>query len=109
MTHTDLRSASRQVLFQAPKGDFTILIDEREVKVLAVHDVSASGIRVQVESSLGLAARVRVRYREGPLDLLLNGITCWETAVLGAPQEQRIVGVDLMTPTLLYSILGGPA
>lgn len=109
MTNSDLRSASRRVLFQAPKGDFSILIDGRELIVLAVHDVSASGIRVQVESSLGVGAHVRVRYRQGPLDLLLNGITCWETAVLGAPDEQRIVGIDLMTPTLLFSIIGVPA
>lgn len=105
MTNADLRSANRRVLFQAPKGDFTVLVDEVEVKVVAVHDVSASGIRVQVESSLGLARHVRVRYRHNSLDMALNGITCWETPVLGAPAEQRIVGIDLMTPTMLFSIL----
>jgi len=109
MTDSDLRNARRRVLFQAPKGNFSIITDSGEVDVVAVHDVSSSGIRVQVELSLGLATPVRVRYRQGALDLLLNGITCWETPVLGASVEARIVGIDLMTPTMLFSILGADA
>ena len=105
MTQTELRNESRRSIAHEPKRDFSIMIDDREIEVLAVHDVSASGIRVQVGSSLGISTAVRVRYRRDVLDLQFNGITCWETPAADGGPDSRVVGIELMAPTTLFSII----
>jgi hypothetical protein len=105
MIRTELRGEARRAFTQPPQGEFSVIADDVVHAVIAVHDVSSSGIRLRVARSLGVSRHVSVRYRHAPLDLELNGITCWESPVEGEDPAMRIVGIDLLNPTLLYSLL----
>lgn len=82
-----------------PLGDFSIVVAERELEVVAVHDVSHSGIRVQIASPLGVATPVRVRYRARHLNLQQDGVTRWEAP---ATDGATVVGIELKLPALPY-------
>ncbi len=105
MIRNELRGEARRTFTQPPQGEFSVIANDVVYAVIAVHDVSSSGIRLRVAQPLGVSTQVSVRYRHAPLDLELNGITCWESPVEGEDAGMRIVGIDLLTPTVLYSLL----
>ena len=105
MNRIELRGEARRTFTEPPKGIFTVITGGIEHPVTAVHDVSSSGIRVQVSQALGVATHVSVHYRHDRLDLNLNGITCWEMPVDGEAGASRMVGIDLLTPTVLFTLL----
>jgi len=105
MIENELRGEARRTFTEPPQGVFSVIAGGIDFEVIAVHDVSSSGIRLQVARPLGVATHVSVRYRHDPLDLNLNGITCWETPANGDTDDTRIVGIDLLTPTVLYTLL----
>ncbi len=105
MIRTELRCEARRTFTEPPNGVFTVIAGGIEHPVIAVHDVSSSGIGLQVSQSLGVATQVSVHYRHDRLDLNLNGITCWEMPVDEEADTARMVGIDLLTPTVLFTLL----
>lgn len=78
-------------------GEFAIVAGEREVDVVGVHDVSHSGIRVQIAVPLGIATPVSVRYRARHLNLQQDGIIRWQAPAEGGA---TIVGIQLRLPAV---------
>lgn len=78
-------------------GDFAIVVGEREVDVVAVHDVSHSGIRVQIALPLGIATPVRVHYRARHLNLQQDGVIRWQAPAEGGA---TVVGIQLQLPAV---------
>lgn len=101
----DLRSEERRSFDEQPAGEFSIRIADRRIAVLALQDVSSTGLRADVASPLGVSTTILLCYRRADIYLELNAITCWESPIAAHPGEARTVGIELLSPTILINLL----
>ena len=101
----ELRNEERRSFDEQPAGQFTVRVADRSVPVLAIQDVSSSGLRADVSSPLGVSTAIRLCYRREDIYVELNAITCWESPIAERPGEARTVGIELLSPTILINLL----
>lgn len=101
----ELRGEERHSFDEQPRGQFTIRVGERSVPVLALQDISSSGLRADVTCPLGVSTAIRLCYRREDTYVELNAITCWESPIADRPGDARTVGIELLSPTILINLL----
>lgn len=100
-----VRGALRRQVNKKPAGNFTVESAGKVAQVLEVVDVSGSGIRLQISSTLQVPGPVILRYQTGEMNFQLHGVLCWESPAEGKADEVRMIGVELMSPGMLANLL----
>jgi hypothetical protein len=109
MQNREQRAEERIALNRPPKGELQLLVGKNAIRVAAVKDISAQGLRVQIGESVAKNQTVCVRFRHESVDLQVNGTVAWTSAGVNEPAGDGgaayIVGINLVSPMLLHAFL----
>jgi hypothetical protein len=110
MTITENRKQDRKTIAQQPKGRLHLRVGEIVFNVRSVVDVSAQGIRLEMDAPVEINLGVRVRYQSDEVLLELNGTTIWcmksdQVSARPSDSETYVIGVKLVNPTLLHAFM----
>jgi hypothetical protein len=111
MTRVEQRKHRRYPLIQQPVGEFRLQTPAATYPIKVINDISSSGIRFYLDTSLTPCLQVAVEYVEPSLKLEVNGIVAWCAARLHARDDaddrgRFIIGVQLLSPMLLMAMSG---
>jgi len=78
--------------------------------IKVINDISSSGIRIYLDTSLTPLLQVAVEYVEPSLRVEVNGIVAW-CAVRARGMDvdspgRYVIGIQLLSPTLLMAMSG---
>lgn len=103
------RKAGRKALNGPLQGGLSLTVGGRELRVESVVDVSPLGVGVIVPEEVAVGLPVEVTYREGLTAISWSGITVWsshrELRREGEVRSAVVVGIQLLSPTLLHTLL----
>lgn len=103
------RSERRKVINGLKNGSLSVLVDGRELPVRAVVDVSPTGVGLLVGEEVRVDAPVEVSFRCAQIEIDMVGTTVWasrrEPEKGGDAQGAFVIGVSLVSPTLLHNFL----
>jgi hypothetical protein len=108
MQKRELRGEERIALNRPPKGELTLIVGKKSIRVAAVRDISAQGLRVQIGTPVGKDENVCVSFRHESVDLQVNGTVVWSSAGVDETPggaTAYIVGINLVSPMLLHAFL----
>ena len=77
MTIVEQRKHSRHPLLHQPVGEFRLLTPTTTYLIKRINDISNSGKRFYLDTSLPPRSRVTVEYIEPSLKLEVNGMVAW--------------------------------
>jgi hypothetical protein len=102
---------SRHPLLRQPVGEFQLHTSTDTYPLKVIKDISSSGIRFYLDSSLTARMQVTVEYVESNRKLEVNGIVAWCAERLRATDDgddrgRFIIGVRLLSPMLLMAMSG---
>jgi hypothetical protein len=111
MTRVEQRHHPRYRLLHQPVGEFRLHTPTADYPIKVINDISSSGIRFYLDTSLTAHLKVAVAYAEPSLKLQVNGVVAWCATRLRAADEaddrgRFIVGVQLLSPVLLMAMSG---
>ena len=110
MTIVEQRTHTRYALLRQPVGEFRLHTPTAAYPIKVINDISGSGMRVYLETSLASRLRVAVEYLEPSLKLEVNGIVAWcATRLRPTDEDDRgrfIIGIQLLSPMLLMAMSG---
>jgi hypothetical protein len=111
MTVVEQRKHRRHPLLHQPVGDFQLRTSTATYPIKVINDISSSGIRFYLDTSLAPRMQVAVEYAEPSLKLEVNGLVAWcATRVHGTDdgdlRGRYIIGVQLLSPMLLMAMSG---
>ena len=111
MTVVEQRRHPRHALLRQPAGEFRLHTPTAEFPIKVINDISSSGIRIYLDTSLAPRLPVAVEYVEPSLALKVNGIVAWCATRLRATEngDERglfIIGIELLSPMLLMAMSG---
>jgi hypothetical protein len=110
MTIVEQRKQPRHVLLHQPVGEFRLHTPTAVYPIKVINDISISGIRIYLDTSLTSRLQVAVEYVEPSLKLEVNGIVAWcATRLRGTDDGDRgrfIIGIQLLSPMLLMAMSG---
>lgn len=108
MSIVERRKQERITLAQQPLGQLTVCVADQHFPVMAVKDISNSGLNVLVDVDIPERTHITVEYADDTVQLDVYGIVAWRAALpdpaLGS--SGRILGIELLSPTLLAAFLG---
>ena len=110
-TAVDQRNHERVVVGRVPEGTLLLRTDTAGLSVCGVHDASASGLALLVDTPVAPGSRAVVQYRNGPIRLDVNAEVRWceprpaEGPRGGSGTGRYVVGVSLLGRQLLLSTL----
>ena len=111
MTLVEQRKHSRYPLLRQPVGEFQLRTPTETYPIKVINDISSSGIRFYLDSSLAARLQVTVEYVEPSRKLEVNGIVAWCAERLRATDDgdnrgRFIIGIRLLSPMLLIAMSG---
>ena len=111
MTLVEQRKHSRYPLLRQPIGEFQLHTPTETYPIKVINDISSSGIRFYLDSSLTARLQVTVEYVEPSRKLEVNGIVAWCAERLratdgGDNRGRFIIGIRLLSPMLLIAMSG---
>jgi hypothetical protein len=111
MTIVEQRTHTRYALLRQPVGEFRLHTPTAAHPIKVINDISSSGMRIYLETSLTSRLRVAVEYLEPSLKLEVNGIVAWCATRLrptddGDDRGRFIIGIQLLSPMLLMAMSG---
>jgi hypothetical protein len=111
MTLVEQREHSRYPLLRQPAGEFQLHAPTGTYPIKVINDISSSGIRFYLETSLSARLHVTVEYVEPSRKLEVDGIVAWCAERLRATDDvddrgRFIIGVRLLSPMLLIAMSG---
>jgi hypothetical protein len=111
MTVVEQRRHPRHALLRQPVGEFRLHTPTTEFPIKVINDISSSGIRIYLDTSLAPRLPVAVEYVEPGLALKVNGIVAWCATRLRATEDGDdrglfIIGIELLSPMLLMAMSG---
>ena len=111
MTIVEQRTQTRYALLRQPVGEFRLHTPTAIYPIKVINDISSSGMRIYLETSLTSRLRVAVEYQEASLKLEVNGIVAWCATRLrptddGDDRGRFIIGIQLLSPMLLMVMSG---
>jgi hypothetical protein len=111
MTTVEKREHPRYALVLQPVGEFRLHTPTAVYPIKVINDISSSGIRIYLDTSLASRLRVAVEYAEPGLKLEVNGIVAWCATRLRATDDgddrgRFIIGIQLLSPMLLMAMSG---
>ncbi len=106
--YPEKRKEDRSSLTRQPQGKLQVLVGDRSHHVFEVMDMSPMGIRLKVDSQVGIGENVLIRYQTKEVDLKLNGTVIWNS---DSPTDSDgvanprgcIIGIQLTSPSLLQA------
>lgn len=110
MGQAELRKAERIKLSVQPKGTLYLVLNDARYPVLSVLDISSQGIRVQLQSPIIDFAEVTIQYKHDDINVSVNGTVVWnspasERTAAEISNHSYNVGIDLLAPHLLFSLM----
>jgi alcohol dehydrogenase class IV len=110
VTETEKRKQGRLAINRQPAGKMIIHIAEERCPVMAVNDISPSGVSFLVDRRVAVQSQVSIEYKDSEVNLELNGIVTWCTARDDSDNSQglagsHLVGVELLSPLLFISLI----
>lgn len=110
MIQKDLRKAERIVLLAQPQGELYLYVDGEHYTVRSVLNISSKGISVKINNYVSDAAEVLVQYKHKDVNLRVNGTVVWKTPADEPPKAEITdrtydIGINLMSPQLLFSLM----
>src|SRR5450631_3636009 len=111
MTIVEQRQHRRYRLLHQPVGQFRLQTATATYPIQVINDISSSGIRLYLDTSLVPRLPVAIEYAEPSLKLEVNGMVAWcATRVRGTdiddPRGRFIIGIQLLSPMLLMAMSG---
>jgi PilZ domain len=111
MTVVEQRKHRRYPLLHQPVGEFQLRTSTATYPIKVINDISSSGIRFYLDTSLTPRMPVAIEYAEPSLKLEVNGMVAWcATRVHGTDdgdlRGRFIIGVQLLSPMLLMAMSG---
>jgi len=108
--YPDHRKEARTSAPKQPKGKLQLIVGEQRHDVVAVNDISRTGIRLEVRTPVDIGTHILLRYFDDKIDLRLNGIVVWNSAASpddenAAGVNSHIIGIELASPSLLETYL----
>jgi hypothetical protein len=110
VSRIEKRKHERVSITRQPKGALALRVDDRQLPVTMVKDVSSYGVNVLVAEDIPERTRITVEYADDNLRLDVYGIVAWRApAAPGrtdiADPAGFILGIELFSPTLLTAVL----
>ena len=111
MTVVEKRKNPRYPLLHQPVGNFRLITPEQTYPIKVINDISVSGLRFYLDTSLAPRLKVAVEYVEPRVKLEVNGIIAWCATRLhgghnGDGRGRFIIGLQLLSPMLLMAVSG---
>jgi hypothetical protein len=112
MTRVEQRQHPRHQLLHQPVGEFRLHTPTDDYPIKVINDISSSGIRFYLDTSLTVHLKVAIAYAEPSLKLQVNGIVAWcstrhrEADEAADDRDRFIIGVQLLSPMLLMAMSG---
>ncbi|HLP96941.1 MAG TPA: PilZ domain-containing protein [Sideroxyarcus sp.] len=108
--HPDHRKEKRSSSPRQPKGKLQLIVGAQRHHVIAVKDISPTGVRLEIGIAVAIGTPILVRYFDDKVDLQLNGIVVWNSASEPGAQglaqpDACIIGIKLAGPSLLEAYL----
>jgi PilZ domain len=111
MTIIEQRRHQRHPLVRQPVGEFLLQTPTGMYPIKVINDISSSGIRIYLDTSLTTLLPVAVQYVEPSLKVEVNGIVAWCAARVhrmedGESPGRFVIGIQLLSPMLLMAMSG---
>jgi hypothetical protein len=111
MTIIEQRRHHRYPLTRQPVGEFLLQTPTATYPIQVINDISSSGIRIYLDTSLATLLQVVVEYVEPSLKVEVNGIVAWcDARVHGMDDDDSpgrfVIGIQLLSPMLLMAMSG---
>ena len=111
MTKIEQRRHQRHPLARQPVGEFLLQTPTAMYPIKVINDISSSGIRIYLDTSLTTLLPVVVEYIEPSLKVEVNGIVVWCAARVhgmddGESPGRFVIGIQLLSPVLLMAMSG---
>jgi hypothetical protein len=110
MTRIEQRKIERYPLEQQPDGRLVLRVESGRHAIREIRDISDSGISFLLDCQVAASSSVAIEYADPALQLEVYGRVAWcaqrpSTEQLQPLEPQFIVGVELLSPLTLYSVL----
>jgi hypothetical protein len=110
MTRIEQRKIERYPLEQQPDGQLVLRVESGRHVIREIRDISDSGISFLLDCQVAASSSVAIEYADPALQLEVYGRVAWcaqrpSTEQLQPLEPQFIVGVELLSPLTLYSVL----
>ena len=111
MTVVEQRKHRRYPLLHQPVGEFRLQTPTATYPIQVINDISNSGIRIYLDTSLTPRLQVAIEYAEPSLKLEVNGMVAWCATRVRATDDgdargRFIIGIHLLSPMLLMAMSG---
>ena len=111
MTIIEQRRHQRHPLVRQPVGEFLLQTPTGMYPIKVINDISSSGMRIYLDTSLPTLLPVAVQYVEPSLKVEVNGIVAWCAARPhrtedGESPGRFVIGIQLLSPMLLMAMSG---
>jgi hypothetical protein len=106
----DLRREERTVVATQPEGELYLTVKGTCYPVHSVLTISSMGVSLRLDHSEGEGTEVVVQYKHRDINVQVNGTVVWsapagEASAAGATDRLYDVGIHLMSPHLLFSLM----
>ena len=110
MNRVEQRRIERYPLQRRPNGQLALRTVNDVLPIEEVRDISDAGISFYFEQSMATATPVTIEYSDPTLKIEVYGQVIWSSALQTpvSPQscsQRFVVGVELLSPTLLFAML----
>lgn len=100
-----VRGELRRRVNKKPDGSFVVEAGGFRADVLEVIDVSRAGIRLKIDRALTAPSPVILHYHGTKMSMQLNGAICWQSLAEDAAGSARLIGIELIGPSILVDQL----
>jgi hypothetical protein len=110
MQHSEKRLVPRIPLGSVKQGALSLLVQGQRIGIDRLRDISGSGLSFFIHQPLQVSDSIAVEYADGKVKLEVFGRVAWcsqthTTEPLKAPSGSYLVGIELLSPMMLFAVL----
>ena len=110
MHQSEKRLLPRILLGNVPRGSVTLVCSAGRIVIERLRDISNSGISFSLHQSVDVSEHISIEYKDPKVKLEVFGRVAWcsqshGTELAPGHANDYLMGVELLSPMMLYAVL----